>query len=315
MPACPGTGPQSSPSAPALRLAASDGDSEPAFRANPDRPLDRIPRPVTVLDQQSFEAGTANIARIYDALLGGKDNYEADRKAATDVIRVRPQVVAGARANRAFLARMVRFLAADCGIRQFLDIGVGLPAPDNTHEVAQQVDPGCRVTYVDNDPVVLTHARALLTCAAPGSCDHVDADARDTSRILAGAARTLDLAQPVAMLLLAILHFVPDADDPGAVVAALAGWLAPGSFVAISHLTSDFAPEQVAAVVTAYNAQADTAVTARTHAEVSGLFGGLPLVAPGVVPVTEWRPSVAGLPHRHTADLYAGLARVPQGRW
>ncbi len=130
---------------------------------------------------------------------------------------------------------------------------------------------------------------------------------------MAQAAHTLDLAQPVAVMLLAILHFIPDSDDPAAIVAKLAGELAPGSFIAISHLTADFAPEQVTAAATAYNTLASVPVTPRTHAQVSGLFGGLPLVAPGVVPVTQWRPVVAGLPHRMTADLYAGLARVPQG--
>ena len=229
-------------------------------------------------------------------------------------MRLRPQVVAGARANRAFLARVVRFLAADCGIRQFLDIGPGLPSRGNTHQVAQEEDPACRAVYVDNDPIVLSHARALLTSTAPGSCDYVDADVRDTASVLAGAARTLDFTEPVAVLLLAILHFVPDADDPGALVATLANALAPGSYLAISHLTADFAPEQVTAAATTYNTQASVPVTARSHAQVSRLFGELPVVAPGVVPVTEWRPSVAGLPHRMTADLYAGVASVGQGR-
>jgi hypothetical protein len=260
-----------------------------------------------------FDPSAAHPARVYACWLGEKDNFEADRKVATDVMRVRPQVVAGARANRAFLARVVRFLAADCGVRQFLDIGIGLAAPDSTHEVAQEVDPACRVTYVDNDPVVLTHARALLTCTAPGSCDYVDADVRDSAAVLAGAARTLDMTQPVAVLLLAILHFVPDADDPVAVVAKLAGGLAPDSFVALTHLTADFAPEQVTDAVAVYNTQASVPVTPRTHTQVSGLFGGLPLVAPGVVPVTGWRSAAGGLPHRMTADLYAGVARIAQG--
>jgi trans-aconitate methyltransferase len=250
---------------------------------------------------------------VYAYWIGGKDHFPADRKAAEEVIRLRPQVVASARANRAFHARVVRYLAADCGVRQFLDLGTGLPAVDNTHEVAQREDPACRVAYVDNDPVVLAHARALMASPAPGSCDCIDADLRDTGTIVAQAARTLDLARPVALLALAVLHFIPDADDPGAVVARLVGGLAPGSFIAISHLTADFAPEQVTAAATAYNTLASVPVTPRTHAQVSGLFGGLPLVAPGVVPVTQWRPAVAGLPHRMTADLYAGLARVPQG--
>jgi S-adenosyl methyltransferase len=257
-----------------------------------------------------FDTSVAHPARVYAYWIGGKDHYQADRKAAEEVIRMRPQVVTGARANRAFLARVVRYLAANCGVRQFLDIGTGLPAPENTHQVAQGVDPACRAVYVDNDPVVLTHARALLTSTPEGQCDYLDADVRDTATILARAARTLDLAQPVAILLLAILHFVPDADDPGAIVAALAGGLAPGSYLAVSHLTADFAPGQVAAATAAYNSLASVPVTPRSHTQVSGLLGGLPLVAPGVVPVTEWRPT-ALLPHRHTADLHAGLARIP----
>jgi hypothetical protein len=256
----------------------------------------------------------AHPARVYGYWLGGKDYHEADRKAAEDVIRVRPQAAAAARANRGFLARVVRYLAADCGIRQFLDIGVGLPAPDPTHEVAAQVDPACRVAYADNDALVLTYARALLTSTPPGSVDHIEADLRDTATIVAEAARTLDFAQPVAVLLLAVLPFIPDADDPTGIVAKLAGALAPGSYLAISHVTADFAPEQVAAAVAAYNAVVSVPVTPRTHAQVSGLFGGLPLVAPGVVPVTQWRPSVVGLPHRMTADVYAGVARIPRGQ-
>jgi O-methyltransferase involved in polyketide biosynthesis len=252
----------------------------------------------------------AHPARVYCYWLDGKDHYPADRAAAEEVKRHRPQVVAGARANRAFLARAVRYLAADAGIRQFLDIGTGLPAPGATHQIAQDTDPGCAVVYVDNDPLVLAYARALLTPAPPGRCAYIDADLRDTTTVLAQAAHTLDFARPVAVLLLAVLHFLPDADDPAGAVARLAAALAPGSFVVISHLTSDFAPSQVDAGVAAYNAAVATTVVQRTHAQVTALFGGLPLVAPGVVPVTEWRPT-AGLPHRHTADLHAGLARIP----
>ena len=265
------------------------------------RPVDAAPR---------FDPSVPHPARIYACWLGGKDYFEADRKAAKEVSRLRPQVVAGARANRAFLARVVRFLAADCGIRQFLDIGTGLPALINTHEVAQQVDPGCRVVYVDNDPLVLVHARALLGSTTPeGACGYVDADLREPETILAGAAQTLDFTQPVAILLLAILHFIPDAADPADIVATLASALAPGSYLAISHLTADFAPEQVAAATAAYNAQVPVPVTARSHAQVSGLFGGLPLLAPGVVPVTEWRPEI-GDPFGQPADLHAGVTQI-----
>jgi SAM-dependent methyltransferase len=240
-----------------------------------------------------FDPSVPHPARVYAYWLGGKDHYPADRHAAEEVIRRRPQVVAGARANRAFLTRVVRFLAAECGIRQFLDIGTGLPAPDNTHEVAQAITPDSCVVYVDNDPLVLVHARALLTSTGRGSCDYVDADLRDTPAVMAAAARTLDFTRPAAILLLAVLHFISDADDPAAIVSALARQLAPGSFVVISHLTSDFAPGPVTAGVAAYNTLVPTALIPRSHAQVSALFGGLPLVPPGVVPVTEWRSVLA----------------------
>jgi hypothetical protein len=226
-------------------------------------------------------------------------------------MRLRPQVVASARANRAFLARVVRFLAAEAGIRQFLDVGVGLPAPGNTHEVAQEVDPGCRVVYSDTDPLVLAHARALLISTPQGVCDYVEADLRDPEIILAQAARTLDFTKPTAILLLAVLHFIEDAAGPVEIVAALGSALAPGSFMAISHLRADLAPEQVGAATAAYNAQVLVPVTARSHAQVTALFGGLPLLPPGVVPVSEWRPQVWN-PFGQPADLHAGVARIPR---
>lgn len=260
-----------------------------------------------------FDTSVPHPARVYGYWLGGKDHYPADRKAAEEVIRLRPQVVVSARANRYFLARVVRFLASEHGIRQFLDIGTGMPAPDATHQVAQQVAPDCRVVYVDNDPLVLAHARALLTSTPPGASDYIEADLRDPAVILAQAAQTLDFARPVGMLLLAVLHFLPDAADPAGVVAALAGGLAPGSYVAISHLTADFAPEQVTAATTAYNALAPVPVTARTHAQVTALFGGLRLLPPGVVKVSEWRPGI-GDPFPQPADLHAGVARIPGQR-
>ena len=260
-----------------------------------------------------FDPSVPHPARVYGYWLGGKDHYLADREAAEEVIRRRPQVVAGARANRAFLARVVRYLDADCGIRQFLDIGTGLPAPDSTHEVAQDIAPDSRIVYVDNDPLVLVHARALLTSTPQGSCDYVEADLRNTSAVLAGAAQTLDFTRPVAVLLLAVLHFLADTDDPAGVVAALARRLAPGSFVVISHLTTDFAPGPVTAGVQAYNALVPNALIPRSHAQVSALFGCLTLVLPGVVPITEWRPAIVS-PLPHAADLYAGVARAPGDR-
>jgi S-adenosyl methyltransferase len=267
-----------------------------------------------ILAGPGFDPDVAHSARVYGYWLGGKDHYGADRQAAEEVIRLRPQVVAGARANRAFLARVVRYLASRCGIRQFLDIGAGLPAPGNTHEVAQAVAPQSRVVYVDNDPMVLSHARALLASTPEGWCDYVDADLRDPDVIMREAARTLDFTRPVAVLLVAILHFIPDAGDPQGIVSALAAGLAPGSFVVISHLTADFAPDQVASGVAAYNALVPAGITARPHAEVTALFGGLPLVAPGVVPVDEWRPDLQGR-LAQPADVYAGLATTRRRLW
>jgi hypothetical protein len=260
-----------------------------------------------------FDPGVAHPARVYNVWLGGKDGLAADRKAAEEVAAHRPQVVAGARANRAFLARAVRYLAGQRGVRQFLDIGPGLPAPGNTHDVAQAIAPDSKIVYVDNDPLVLAHARALLTSMPEGACDYLDADLRDPEPIIRDAARTLDFTQPAAIMLVAVLHFIPDAGDPQGIVAALTGALAPGSFVAVSHLTSDFAPSQVAAGVAAYNALVPTGITARGHAQVTALFGGLPLVAPGVVPVNEWRPAVDGQSGQG-ADMYAGLATTGRPR-
>jgi hypothetical protein len=260
-----------------------------------------------------FDPLVPNPARVYGYWLGGKDHYLADRLAAREVMARRPQVVAGARANRGFLARVVRYLVAECGIRQFVDIGTGLPARGNTHEIAQAVAPDCRIVYIDNDPLVLVHARALLTSTPEGSCDYIEADVRDTSAVVAGAGQTLDFTRPVAVLMLAVLHFVTDADGPAAIIATLASTLAPGSYLVISHLTGDFAPGPVTAAVNAYNALVSAPLIARSHAQVSALLAGLPLVPPGVVPLTEWRPA-APCPWPQQADLYAGAVRTTGGR-
>ena len=186
-------------------LAAASDHREPSGWLSGLRPADPGPQ---------FDPSVAHPARVYAYWLGGKDHYPADRRAAEEVIRSRPQVVAGARANRAFLARVVRYLAGECGIRQFLDIGSGLPAPGSTHQVAQAIAPDARIVCADNDPLVLVHARALLTSTPHGRCDYLDADVRDTASILAGASWTLDFGQPIAVLLLAILHFIPTPTTP-----------------------------------------------------------------------------------------------------
>ena len=298
----PGQHPHTVVTASVDELRAALGDTPAQPHATGGQPPD--PRPPL------FDPGVAHPARVYNVWIGGKDAYAADRAAAAQVAARRPQVVAGARANRAFLARVVRYLSGPRGIRQFVDIGPGLPAPLATHEVAQAIAPESKIVYVDNDPLVLAHARALLTSRPPGACDYLDADLREPGKILAAAAQILDFTQPAAVILVAVLHFVPDADDPPGIVTALAEALAPGSFVAISHLTADFAPGQVAAGVAAYNVSVPAGITARSHAQVTALFGELPLVAPGVVPVTEWRPDFGARPGP-PADMYAGLATIP----
>jgi hypothetical protein len=268
--------------------------------------------PNTISDLSDFNPATAHPARVYNAWLGGKDHYAADRAVAAKVVQQRPQVVEAAVANRQFLGRAVRHLARCYGVRQFVDIGTGLPAPDNTHEVAQQVDAWSSVVYVDNDPLVVSHARTLLTSTDEGSCDYLHADLRDTARILKEAHRALDFSRPVAVLLLAVLHFIPDKDDPAGIVTALAGPLTAGSSVVISHLTADSAPEAVNGGVAAYNSLVPTAIYARTHAQVTELFGDLQLVPPGVVPVSEWRPDTVA---EKVSDVYAGIARKPSRPW
>jgi hypothetical protein len=250
-----------------------------------------------------FDPSVPHPARVYGYWLGGKDHYQADRDAAEEVIARRPQVVV-ARGRPGVPGPGRRYLA-DWACKP-IDIGPRLHTPTRR--------PGHRgelkVVYVDNDRLVLAHARALLTSSPQGSRDYIEADLRNTPAVIAGARWTLDFTPPVAVLLFAVLHFVRDADDPAGIVAALAGPLAPGSYLAISHLTGDFAPGPVTAGVKAYNTLVPTALIPRSHTQVSALFGGLPLVPPGVVPLTEWRPPIAG-PCPASADMYAGLARLP----
>ena len=186
-----------------------------------------------------IDTKTATIARIYDYWLGGKDNFQADREAAELMIQQYPDIVAGVRKNRAFLGRAVHYLAAEAGIRQFLDIGTGLPSSNNTHEVAQRAAPESRIVYVDNDPIVLSHAQALLTSTPEGACAYIDADIRDTGKIVKDAASLLDFGRPVAVCLIMILQFVPDEDDPASIVRALVDAVPSGSYLTIAHPASD----------------------------------------------------------------------------
>jgi hypothetical protein len=260
-------------------------------------------------DRQAFDTSVAHQARIYDYWLGGKDNYAADRKAAEEAIAAYPGVVTGARANRQFLARAVRHLAVDAGIRQFLDIGTGIPTASNTHEVAQAEAPESRVVYVDYDPVVLAHARALLASQDEGLVDYLDADLRDTDTILEQASRTLDFSRPVAIMLIAILHAIGGDDDPYQIVAKLLDAVPPGSYLAVSHVASDIDPEQIAEATARLNQLSHQHFTLRDHTQVLRFFEGLRLLDPGVVRVEEWRPSE--LETQYRSAMWGGVGRKP----
>ncbi len=258
-----------------------------------------------------FDAKVAHPARVYDYWLGGKDNFEADRIAGEETIAAYPAIRASARANRAFLARTVRLLAAEEGIRQFLDIGTGLPTANNTHEVAQAVAPQSRIVYVDNDPLVLSHARALLTSSPEGVTAYLDADLRDTGAILEQAADTLDFSRPVAIMCLAILHYIPDLEQAQQIVARLLSAVPSGSFLTISHAASDISPEEMAEMIRRMNEHlAEGNHVGRTRHVVARFFDGLDLLEPGVVKVTEWRPD-SKFQAEGPTSLWGGVARKP----
>jgi S-adenosyl methyltransferase len=249
-------------------------------------------------------------ARIYDYLLGGKDNFEADRDAAAFITADWPHLAISMRANRNYMARQARFIAAELGIRQFLDIGAGLPTAPNLHEVVQQVAPTSRVMYVDNDPIVLVHARALLTSAPGGHTAYLDADLHDPATIISSAEfrQTFDLSRPVALSLIAILQFVVDDDRAHHIIDTLMAPLAPGSVLAMSTVTADSAPDEVTKGVAAYVARGIDE-KARDLAECRQLFRGLDLIDPGVVLVNHWRPDAAAraVPDEHV-HMYGGVA-------
>jgi hypothetical protein len=250
----------------------------------------------------------AHIARVYDYWLGGKDNFAADRIAAQRVIAAYPDIVRSARGNRAFLGRAVRYLVREAGVRQFLDIGTGLPAANNTHEVAQGVAPECRVVYVDNDPVVLSHAQALLASGPDGATAYVDADLRDPETILAAAAEVLDFSRPVAVMLVAILQHIGDQDDPYGIVAKLAAGVPSGSYLALSHPARDIEAAAMAQIADRMNELVAEKVTFRAHAGVLRFFDGLELVDPGVVPVPRWRPA-SDLEAASPTVMWGGVGR------
>jgi hypothetical protein len=261
-----------------------------------------------------IDIDVAHYARVYDYLLGGTDNFAVDREAAKrqaaaigglDVAR------AAVRAQRAFMGRVVHHLVTAAGIRQFLDLGTGIPTARNVHEVAQELAPAARVVYVDNDPIVLAHAHTLLSSDPAGATAYVDADLRDAAAVLEAASRTLDLTQPVAVMLVAVLHLFDDGEDPHGVVAKLLDPLPAGSYLAVSHLAKDLYPEAIAAMVRSTPRDAGYRLVMRTRDEVTRFFDGLDLVAPGVVRVDWWRPDRPEDACLNKVAIYGALGRKP----
>jgi hypothetical protein len=259
-----------------------------------------------------LNTAVAHPARIYDAWLGGKDNFEADREAAQIVIEYFPDIIKGVKMNRAFLGRAISYLAAQEGIRQFLDIGTGLPTGNNTHEVAQAAAPESRIVYVDNDPIVLMHSQTLLTSTPEGACTYIDADVREPGKILQAAADTLDFSQPVAVSLLMILMLIPESDDPYGLVNTLMDAMPSGSYLVISHPASDVDQGQIAAAYAELNKRMGGVQAAlRNHEQVMRFFDGLEMVEPGLVQLHRWQPGTGVSAGTDNMPAYAGVGRKP----
>jgi hypothetical protein len=258
-----------------------------------------------------FDTRVAHPARVYDYWLGGKDNFAADREAARQVLAAQPGIRFGVRANRAFLRRVVSYLALEAGVRQFLDIGTGIPTRDNTHQVAQAAAPAARIVYVDNDPIVLLHARALLSSSREGATDYIDADLRDIDTILSQAGQLLDFSRPIAVTLISIMHAIPDSDDPYGIVARLMDAVPSGSHVALSHMASDTLDEKTQHSLEGVTSRLiQQQLTYRNRDQVARFFESMDLVEPGLVRVEEWHPD----PETAAAGksfLWCALARKP----
>jgi O-methyltransferase involved in polyketide biosynthesis len=272
-----------------------------------------IGKGAAVAETPHIDRSVPHSARVWNYLLGGKDNYPADREAAEQFRTMFPQITDIALADRAFLGRSVRHLTGGAGIRQFLDIGTGLPTMDNTHEVAQRVAPETRIVYVDNDPLVLTHARALLKSSPEGACDYIHADLRDPGGILDKAAATLDFTRPVAIMLLGILHFVHDDDEVRAILGRLLDAVPSGSHLAVTHATLDFDKGETAQAEAQedWNEKSANPMVPRTREAVTRFFDGLDLVEPGVVSMSLWRPEHTPWGAPAEVPGYAAVARKP----
>ncbi len=255
-----------------------------------------------------IDSSVSHSARIWNYWLGGKDFYPVDQEVGDQILAFVPELVRSARADRYFLARAVRYLAAQ-GIRQFLDIGTGLPTVDNTHEVAQRAAPESRIVYADNDPLVLVHARALLTSAPEGACDYIDADVRDPESIVRQAARTLDFSKPVAIMMLGIVNFIMDTDEAAAIIGRLTDATVPGSYLVISHPTTEVNAAPMTEAVRFWNGQGSAPMTLRTRAELLRFFEGMELAEPGVVTCSRWRPDVMEIGEIIDVTHFGGVAR------
>jgi trans-aconitate methyltransferase len=257
-----------------------------------------------------FDTNVANAARMWNYWIGGKDNFRADRDAGEQVLEAMPALRLVARMLRRFLITSVDELTA-AGVRQFLDIGTGLPTADNTHNVAQRTAPGSRIVYVDHDPVVISHARALLTSSTAGKTDYIQADLRDWATISAGAQQTLDFSRPVAVLLIAVLHFILDAEDPHQMISRMMADLAPGSYLVIAHAASDIAADTAAAMARSYNATSSLTITPRDRATVARFFDGMEMTGPGLRPLDQWWGSSPVTAADSGLSCYCGIARKP----
>ncbi|MGY1435012.1 SAM-dependent methyltransferase [Streptomyces reniochalinae] len=255
-------------------------------------------------------ADVAHNARVWNYWLGGKDYYAIDQQVGDHVTSMYPSIREVARADRAFLGHVVRYLAGEAGIRQFLDIGTGLPTVENTHQVAQRVAPSSRIVYVDNDPTVLIHARALLTSSEEGATDYIDADAHHPSAIVDAAADTLDFVDPVAVIMLGILNFIADTDEASRIVDTLMAAVPSGSYLVLTHPTLELGGEANEEAMRFWNENATPPITARDRAEVAGFFRGLELLPPGIISCSRWRPGHAADDEKTVAQ-FGAVARKP----
>ncbi|WP_067964786.1 SAM-dependent methyltransferase [Nocardiopsis trehalosi] len=272
--------------------------SQPAASGDPQSAADAL------------DLSVPHSARVWNYWLGGKDNYAADRAAGDEVLRTLPDIADGARAERAFLVRVIHHLVEEAGIRQFLDIGTGLPTMNNTHEVAQRLAPESRVVYVDNDPLVMVHARALLTSSDEGATNYIEADLRDPEAILAASAATLDFDRPIGLMLLGVVNHLVDTEQSLAVVSRLVDALPPGSHLVLTHSTAEVHGEPMLEVMREMNERGGTPITARSRKEIERYFDGTELLPPGVVSCSRWRPETTDIGAPAEVYLFGGVGRV-----